>query len=474
MSSQFGAAAPELAGTRVRTGEIPEGDFLKHPTGYPIKDVYEYLDNKRIDDGIPGHLWRVHDKLYDLGDFVEKHPGGAQWIALMKGTDITELFEIHHLDIDRASAVLKLYESDVEVLPPRRSPFTFERNGFYCTLRRRVWEKFGADSRKHRETAASIGASSAANLLGDAMVMLSMATALAAGRARSRLGTVALTIASGIVNGSFIGIGHNFMHQRQTWRRHYFDFSGRSVAEMRVHHALSHHAYTNSIVDVELQRLEPRVSFMPGARDEVYRTTAPVALALFMVFGTPLDYMQRLSKIAQGRFRGSLPEHLSQLLPLAHLGLLASGRPLSTALLQWFLASVATSTAFQIGNYTSGPHFNSSVWHQGDMLDSLDWGIAQVQSGIERSNLSTENTTRANCVNTIAFGLHYLHHLFPTVDAMKLSELVPLFQQTCEEFGVLNVTWSNAELRRGLLHLLDGYEPNDRTLNGLYTTRSKL
>jgi Cytochrome b5-like Heme/Steroid binding domain len=43
-----------------------------------------------------GNLLRVHDNLYDLSPFVEKHPGGSQWLEVIRGTDITELFECSH------------------------------------------------------------------------------------------------------------------------------------------------------------------------------------------------------------------------------------------------------------------------------------------------------------------------------------------------------------------------------------------
>jgi len=303
--------------------------------------------------------------------------------------------------------------------------------------------------------------------------VVSALVTLAAGRARSRLGTLALTVAAGVTNGTFIGIGHNFMHHKENWRRHYLDFSGRSCAEMRVHHVLSHHAYTNTIVDIELQRMEPHVSFMPGDRDEAYQRTSAFTLFQYIVLGIPSEYLERLVKISRGKFRGTREEHLSQLLPLWHLCLLASGRSLPGALLQWLGMMVTTSTAFQTGNYFTGPHFSSSVWHQGDMLDSLDWGVAQIQTMIERSKLPTENSLKNNCVNTVVYGLHYLHHLFPTVDAMKLSELVPIFQETCAEFGVQNSTWTDGELRQGTFDLLRGYGPIDRTLNGQFA-RSKL
>jgi cytochrome b involved in lipid metabolism len=43
------------------------------------------------------NLWIVENKLYDLTDFINKHPGGSSWLELTKGQDITEHFIVHHL-----------------------------------------------------------------------------------------------------------------------------------------------------------------------------------------------------------------------------------------------------------------------------------------------------------------------------------------------------------------------------------------
>lgn len=48
-----------------------------------IKGCWKWLEGRREDDNAEG-LWRVHDKLYNLRDFSENHPGGKEWIYLTK------------------------------------------------------------------------------------------------------------------------------------------------------------------------------------------------------------------------------------------------------------------------------------------------------------------------------------------------------------------------------------------------------
>jgi hypothetical protein len=46
-----------------------------------INGCWKWLKGRRADDKAEG-LWRVHDKLYDLKDFQNSHPGGREWINL--------------------------------------------------------------------------------------------------------------------------------------------------------------------------------------------------------------------------------------------------------------------------------------------------------------------------------------------------------------------------------------------------------
>ena len=101
-----------------------------------MKTAAQWIQGRREDDNC-GDLWRVHDKLYDLSGFVDSHPGGRMWLEVTKGTDITEAFESSHLDEQKVEAILaKFYRK--EATNKRQSPFTFEPDGFYRTLKRRA------------------------------------------------------------------------------------------------------------------------------------------------------------------------------------------------------------------------------------------------------------------------------------------------------------------------------------------------
>ena len=57
------------------------------------------------------HIYCVHDKLYDLADFVSKHPGGTNVFANLRPlTDITPMIYTYHKDVSLIFDVLKNYD----------------------------------------------------------------------------------------------------------------------------------------------------------------------------------------------------------------------------------------------------------------------------------------------------------------------------------------------------------------------------
>lgn len=112
-----------------------------------------WLKGKHLDDEAEG-LWRIHDNLYDLTDFVTQHPGGPLWLQQTKGTDITEAFETHHIR-GVPPDLLEKYKVR-KAARPRNYTLTLNENGFYRTLKRRIAEKIqNLDYKKAQKTFVS-------------------------------------------------------------------------------------------------------------------------------------------------------------------------------------------------------------------------------------------------------------------------------------------------------------------------------
>ena len=59
-----------------------------------VNGFWKWIEGKRKDDKAEG-MWRVHDKLYNLASFVEKHPGGQYWIETTKVSAHFKINEYH-------------------------------------------------------------------------------------------------------------------------------------------------------------------------------------------------------------------------------------------------------------------------------------------------------------------------------------------------------------------------------------------
>ena len=74
----------------------------------PYKNKYNYMVLLKMTD--QRHIYCVHDKLYNLADFVSKHPGGTNVFANLKPyTDITPMVYSYHKDASIIFEVLSKY-----------------------------------------------------------------------------------------------------------------------------------------------------------------------------------------------------------------------------------------------------------------------------------------------------------------------------------------------------------------------------
>lgn len=88
------------------------------------------------------------------------------------------------------------------------------------------------------------------------------------------------------------------------------------------------------------------------------------------------------------------------------------------------------SFLYSIISINDGHHHTESV-HEGDELQSLDFGIFQLGATTERTE-----TNGYLFISLTNFGDHYLHHMIPTVDHASLPQLRGVFLQTCKEFNL--------------------------------------
>ncbi len=74
---------------------------------------------------------------------MDIHPGGKSWLTMTRGQDVTDFFIIHHLNEARARETLSKYY--VGETKNKVSRYSYEENGLYRTIRRRVLERLSIE-----------------------------------------------------------------------------------------------------------------------------------------------------------------------------------------------------------------------------------------------------------------------------------------------------------------------------------------
>ncbi|CAL4062179.1 unnamed protein product [Meganyctiphanes norvegica] len=415
------------------------GAFRGYPAlrDTPLKSSHTWLAGKRIDDNI-GNYWRVHDKLYDLSEFVDKHPGGRQWIELTRGTDVTESFESSHIGSTAEVLLQKYFIKNAD--NPRNSPYTFHEDGFYKTLKRKalpVLKEVGT------------GPTRQMLLMHDATAISFICLCLCAARYDSYM----LVSLAGLSLAFTVAMAHNFFHQRDNFRMYYFDLCPLSSSEWRVTHAISHHLFTNSIYDWEISALEPFVFFLPDPAKNKYVAYLTIFWShIFYYMAFLIEILKRIVCICMGHMK-IRPENL---LPFIELLLMCylSSTP-TTAFKLWCTMQSIASFIFVYAPLT-GTHHHPDIWHHGDATRTdQDWGLCQLDTVRDR----VEVTGNLFLVCT-TFGDHTLHHMFPTVDHSKLPYLYPVFFKTCQEFGIPFAFQKHTDMHMGFYRQVINRSPN--------------
>ena len=182
-----------------------------------MKGSYKWLEGKRLDDNAEG-MWRIHDKLYDLKDFTNRHPGGKEWLELTEGCDITEQFETHHITNKAEQMLSKFYVREATL--PRNYKFTFNDDGFYRTIKRKVAARIDKLDQAPATTSEFYF-----NFILSSTFLFSILAA--------RYHNYYIAIAAGFLLMWLTTISHNFIHQKNNWRMYFISLSLMSWRDFR-------------------------------------------------------------------------------------------------------------------------------------------------------------------------------------------------------------------------------------------------
>ncbi|KAL7029783.1 hypothetical protein ACKWTF_006363 [Chironomus riparius] len=389
-----------------------------------VNGCWKWIDGKKIDDNAAG-LWRVHDKLYDLTDFIPKHPGGRAWLEISKGTDITEAFECYHLS-SRPRDVLENYCVGVAT-QERNYRYTFDDNGFYRTLKRAIGQKM-----KSVDKSVEIKPKIIHNITLVAFLMSVVFVSQVQPNDYINANYIAPVIIAGLLLEWLVSMSHNFLHKADNWRMYTGNLSMAATRDMRTFHILSHHMYPNTYADLETTFFDPHFKWIPAeVKDLQYKIQS---IAVHVNIHT-LYFFNMLRMRIQGFFWGTAETfYWDDLVMFITPALIYTTGTQSSDIVEvifkWLHIIIAASVFHVIGLINRGHHTTTTI-HQGDEIFTYDFGEYQMNAVCDRSGANMNIFT----ILTL-YGEQVLHQLFPSIDAAVLPQLKETLIATCKQFDI--------------------------------------
>lgn len=134
--------------------------------------------------------------------------------VFIQGTDITEAFESHHLNPTTEKLLAKFYIKHVKT--PRNSPFTFNEDGFYSTLKLAVYEELKKIPKEAHKTSERIT---------DGLFLVLLCSSTLASWANNYWVSVLWYMVAAVSLAMLTVTCHNFIHRRTNWRMFLFNMS---------------------------------------------------------------------------------------------------------------------------------------------------------------------------------------------------------------------------------------------------------
>ncbi len=351
--------------------------------------------------------WYIHGRLYDLEPWLEKHPGGADFLLRCRGTDCTAAFEVHHIRMPKAQAMLKHFEVKVSD-PIPDSPWPQFDWSQYGELRQLI-------AKRLKEQNWKPGPSRRAKLIAVAALAINLATPFVWQSAGAWTALLALVYAMNMV--IMTGFGHVFLHLNTRWQ-YLGDLGGFSSHTWKEEHCLAHHLYTNHPeFDPDVGKLRPLVHFSPSKRTRWQRyaplfivplyAIAFMALRLarpFEIMRDPRNWQVRLAWYVVGSF--------GWLILWSSLGLLWTG----------VLLECLASFLFLSITLSNHNHEDCHFPHK-----RQDFVLHQVKTCQDFGSVKYWPSLLFNAF----LGNQTLHHLFPTLNPAYYT----VVEQSLKEMG---------------------------------------
>lgn len=360
---------------------------------------------------IPENCIGIHGKIYDVTNF--DHPGGNTFIEINKGTDVTALFETHHIN----NKLAQKYLNNLEVVGEYESKIKYDFSS-YRKLRENLFEYIS--KRKYllklsRFTQASTIFYIFINIILHNYLFKFNYNNICTDYWSFASFTLCLTSCS-IINTILGGFGHNGVH-KLNYSSLLLDWNGLSSLEWLLEHVHSHHMYVNSENDNDVLSIRPFLNWKPTDKNSIFATKGKHLIYLFAEILVPLQGNIVHSFRWKFLFKKEYPLFL-RLSPLVFVS-----RILLHIYFQGIIIGIIT---LLLSLMTAGYYFSYLAHLNHGNINNDENEIDFIKNQIDNTNDIKVNKYLSHLF--LSLDNQVFHHLFPTIEHTYLNEIQVLLK----------------------------------------------
>lgn len=403
----------------------------------------------------------IDGKVYDVTDFVDRHPGGREMLLLSVGREASDLFKSYHPFTDTPRKVLNKY--CIGSLATFEHPIYKPDSGFYqeaADSLKKYFEETGIDHKNPWNGVLRMSPVYVVFLIAFYYTFCASSTPIALRFAGALLlgCCQGMPLTGWMHDASHASIGHS---ERWWWNvgRFSLDYvSGSSMLSWRNQHVIGHHVYTNVMgADPDLPVLvdgDPRRLLSEQIWHSIYKYQHIYLPPLYGILALKSRF-QDITEIFPKRTNGPIrvnPISVQDYLRMA------------TSKAVWFFyrvvvpfsffnvvpaqlfAALFFATEFTTGYWLA---FNFQVSHVTDEAEFLFSDVSKRESN-KCPAVFEEEWAKSQLKTTIDYGhgdpvaaylsgaLNYqsIHHLFPTVSQYHYPKVTPIIMEVAKKHGV--------------------------------------
>ena len=386
-------------------------------------------------------MWKIRGKTYNLDSYLDKHPGGRKILEACKGDDdLTASFESYHAlcNMKNIEQIMVKYETGT----CNNTNFTFNENGFYRTLQKRIVNYFNEHNYKANpwwaiKSLIQFGLYFITFIIAfytDFNLWIRMLSSFMSGHLIIQFGF-------GVMHdASHMALSHNmkvnefltdFWNSLALWDSHLWT----------KHHVINHHAFTGDYkLDPDVIHLKPFICKNSNDSLEKYWKISQKFPKLITLFTTCIFPGMFIGQGFLYNFIWLKNEYMWNM-KLSSLYNIKSWQNYIKLFVIFSFLYGLSFWVFMLYAIGSNITYFVCIMPDHDTLEihnnsintesSVDWGEMQVRHS---GNFANQNSWVCDMFGGINYQIE--HHLFPTICHVHFKEIKPIIETTCKEFNI--------------------------------------